>query len=294
MDTIEQGQTEQSQTEQELAQAIHQEPSLEKRMGALRENGGDHFDPVKFRYIESLFQKQEQPGYRSLTKKLQARLDQALTAYEKELNKAHTSATQLIERVALSFPTVAESAFKLFEQRDYSGLKKLEASLVSERQQHPLSEITQELLHGREEGYEYDPHTSLENLLTQLENDVQQSLPETSEETPSLVELKSGSFPELKSVKRLRRTLTKSSTENRVRQSINQGPKNPGPFNGHMLVLKTLSMMKDKSPAYLNRFIAHVDTLLWLDQAWEINASAGKKTAKGKRGAKSKQKSLKL
>lgn len=275
---------------------VQPQDTAEERIAALKENGSDHFDPVKFRFIESLFQKMEQPGYRSLSLKLQARLDQALTAYEKELAKAHSSATQLIERVALSFPTQAETAFKLFEHRDYSGLKKLEASLIAEKQQNLLSDITHELLHGREEGAEYDPHTSLEHLLTQLENDVKQSLPDTGEEAPSVVKLKSGSFPELKSVKRLRGTLTKSSTENRVRQSINQGPKNPGPFNGHMLVLKTLSMMKDKSPAYLNRFIAHVDTLLWLDQAREaiVNPPGAKKGAKGKRGAKSKQKSLNL
>ncbi|MFZ2387771.1 MAG: DUF2894 domain-containing protein, partial [Polaromonas sp.] len=35
----------------------------------------------------------------------------------------------------------------------------------------------------------------------------------------------------------------------------------------HMLVLRSLALMRKLSPDYLQRFLSHVDTLLWLDQA---------------------------
>jgi hypothetical protein len=34
-----------------------------------------------------------------------------------------------------------------------------------------------------------------------------------------------------------------------------------------MLVLRSLGLMRDISPDYLNRFMAHVDTLLYLEEA---------------------------
>jgi hypothetical protein len=35
----------------------------------------------------------------------------------------------------------------------------------------------------------------------------------------------------------------------------------------NMLVLRTLGLMRELSPDYLRRFMTHVETLLWLDQA---------------------------
>jgi len=35
-------------------------------------------------------------------------------------------------------------------------------------------------------------------------------------------------------------------------------------------VLRSLSLMQEVSPDYLRRFLSHVDTLLWLEQATEV------------------------
>jgi hypothetical protein len=37
-----------------------------------------------------------------------------------------------------------------------------------------------------------------------------------------------------------------------------------------MLVLRSLGLMRDISPDYLNRFMAHVDTLLCLEEAGKV------------------------
>lgn len=68
-------------------------------------------------------------------------------------------------------------------------------------------------------------------------------------------------------IQQFRKQLSKISVQKQVSQAIAQAPQNAGPINSHMLVLRSLGLMRDLSPDYLNRFMAHVDTLLCLDDA---------------------------
>jgi hypothetical protein len=52
-----------------------------------------------------------------------------------------------------------------------------------------------------------------------------------------------------------------------VVQATHRAPENAGPLNSHMLVLRTLGLMRELSPHYLRRFLSHTETLLWLEQA---------------------------
>lgn len=61
--------------------------------------------------------------------------------------------------------------------------------------------------------------------------------------------------------------LSQISVQKQVTQAMAQAPQNAGPINSHMLVLRSLGLMRDLSPDYLNRFMAHVDTLLCLEEA---------------------------
>lgn len=71
---------------------------------------------------------------------------------------------------------------------------------------------------------------------------------------------------ELKSVRYFRNTWSRLSAEKQVTQALDQAPKNAGPINSHAVVLRSLALMRDISPDYLNRFMSYVDTLLCLDQ----------------------------
>ncbi|WP_291087191.1 DUF2894 domain-containing protein [Hydrogenophaga sp.] len=83
--------------------------------------------------------------------------------------------------------------------------------------------------------------------------------------------------PELKSAQRFRETWSRICAEEDVTQAVERGPENAGPLNSHMLVLRTLGLMRDLSPDYLRRFMSHADTLLWLEQAHaRLNEPAGK------------------
>jgi hypothetical protein len=63
-----------------------------------------------------------------------------------------------------------------------------------------------------------------------------------------------------------RATLVKVSTERQLQQSLDQVPKNAGPLNSSSLVHRSLSLMREMSPAYLQQFLSYVDALSWIEQ----------------------------
>ena len=71
---------------------------------------------------------------------------------------------------------------------------------------------------------------------------------------------------ELKSLGHFRRLWSRLSAERRLTQSLATVPKNAGPLNSQQLLHRSLTLMRELSPQYLERFMSHVDTLLWLDQ----------------------------
>ncbi len=71
---------------------------------------------------------------------------------------------------------------------------------------------------------------------------------------------------ELKSVQYFRNTWSKLSVEKQVTQALEQAPKNAGPINSHVVALRSLALMLDTAPDYLNRFTSYLDTLLSLEQ----------------------------
>ncbi|WP_342619385.1 DUF2894 domain-containing protein [Rhodoferax sp. GW822-FHT02A01] len=82
--------------------------------------------------------------------------------------------------------------------------------------------------------------------------------------------------PELKSVRKFRKTWSRLSTDKQLRQALDQAPKNAGPINSHMLVLRSLALMRDISPDYMNRFMSYADALLCLEQSEKTTLPAAK------------------
>jgi hypothetical protein len=82
---------------------------------------------------------------------------------------------------------------------------------------------------------------------------------------------------ELKTTHYFRNTWSKLSVDKQVMQAIKQAPKNAGPINSHMLVLRSLALMREISPDYLNRFTSYVDALLCLDQCDKAKQLTAKK-----------------
>jgi Protein of unknown function (DUF2894) len=83
-------------------------------------------------------------------------------------------------------------------------------------------------------------------------------------------------------VQQFRKTLSKLSVQKQVSHAIAQAPQNAGPINSHMLVLRSLGLMRELSPDYLNRFMAYVDTLLCLEEAGKAKPLTKKTAAASK------------
>lgn len=74
---------------------------------------------------------------------------------------------------------------------------------------------------------------------------------------------------ELASVRRFRRAWSARRSQQQVAQAALRKPVNAGPLNSHALVLDSLELMRELSPDYLRRFLLHVESLQWLEQARE-------------------------
>ena len=73
--------------------------------------------------------------------------------------------------------------------------------------------------------------------------------------------------PPLKAVASHPATWQRLRAQQRLRQALAQVPAKAGPLNSSHVVHRALQALHGLSPAYLDAFMAHVDTLLWLEQS---------------------------
>jgi len=71
----------------------------------------------------------------------------------------------------------------------------------------------------------------------------------------------------LRAVTAFKGTWSRLRAEQRLRQALAQVPATAGPLNSSHVVNRALQALRDLSPVYLDAFISHIDTLLWLEQS---------------------------
>jgi hypothetical protein len=81
----------------------------------------------------------------------------------------------------------------------------------------------------------------------------------------------------------LRAVWSRVSAEKRLRESLAQVPKNAGPLNSSSLVHRSLSLMREVSPEYLQHFLSYLDSLAWLEDTSARPAPTGA-PSRNKRG----------
>ena len=107
--------------------------------------------------------------------------------------------------------------------------------------------------------------------------DLNAYLDQVSERARSGLPTGAGRWPELRSAQRFRETWERIGAEVQVQQARDRAPPNAGPLNPQRLMLETLARMGELSPHYLRRFLAHAETLLWLEQVQQqLKAPAAK------------------
>jgi hypothetical protein len=71
-----------------------------------------------------------------------------------------------------------------------------------------------------------------------------------------------------------KRTWSRLSADQRLAQSRATLPDNAGPLNSQHLVHRSLVLMRDLSPEYLEHFVGYIDALQWVEQSNEAEEHA--------------------
>jgi len=122
------------------------------------------------------------------------------------------------------------------------------------------------------------------NALAELVSYIAQQGQGSGQDVP---ELAMGTQAELKSLQHFRESWTQLSVDQQVNQSLAKGPANAGPLNSHLLMLRSIELMRDVAPCYLKHFMAYADALLWLEQA-QGSLQGEKRGSGGEKGKKRK------
>ena len=215
-------------------QASSTEPvPLRAALAALRGQGAERLDPLRFRFLEALAERTAAASG-PVQALIEARCQTALDDYTERFRQAQSAAAEAVAQLSASRPAVAREGRRLLQAGDFSAVHKLVARVGSPSgpRSHPLAELNR--------------HIRLVSEPVEAGGDA--------------------ALPELKSVRRFREMWSRMAAVDDVDAAVGRGPENAGPLNSHMLVLRSLGLMRQVSPAYLRRFLAQVEALLWLEE----------------------------
>lgn len=100
----------------------------------------------------------------------------------------------------------------------------------------------------------------------------------------------SASFPELAALETFRKIWSKLHNANQLRQALDHLPTNAGPLNSSALVHRSIMLMRELSPGYLQQFLSYVDALSWMEQMNDTVAVAAKDAARPASAKRSRKK----
>ena len=240
-------------------EATQVEPPLDTRaaIAALHQAGAAQWDPVRLHYLKALSNRVDTESGR-VKELLEIRLTNAVASLKARFDRALSEARAAVDAATSTHPQAAAALQTLLDAGDFRGVAGHIFSLQKPTQRSALGELTQYI--AEQSADATTPHAEVISGL--------------------------GQPPELKTSRVFRNTWSKLSVDRQVAKALDQAPKNAGPINSHMLVLQALTLMRDLSPDYLNRFTSYVDTLLALDQA-EVSKPVPPKKAAPRAAAKS-------
>ena len=256
---------------------------LGRALLALRESGGEHFDPPRFRYIEAMLERAARHGG-TLASGLLVRAGAALETYQQGLLAAREGASQLVARRGEQFPHAATSLQQLLAAGKLAELQCLASNLRLRDRQRPLGELL-ERLQRQPRGAENSSAVGLEQLLRQQE---QQALAATSLEGSDITPSHSAGVRDLQAAGGLRKSRAQRRTQELLTRALDGCPENSGPLNPEMLAIRSLEALRALSPSYLQQMINYLDTVFALEASRpaSLGQGSGGKRGSGRRGSR--------
>ncbi len=243
----------------ELA-APQPELSPDPALAVLRAAGAQRMDPVRFCYLEALERRLAAQSGTALRQRLARQLAEAVAAYGAQWDADRAELEQRMPGVLQRHPQAGPAVRRLHAESDLRALRQLEARLEAEQQRRngPLAELLRRL---DGQGVPDDAPSP--------------GAPARKPDTP-IPAPDAPPMADLKTVRLYRDTWARLRLDEQLARSLQQAPDNPGPLNSHLLVLRALRSLQDLSPAYLSRFVAQAEALMWLDGAGPRKATSGK------------------
>ena len=219
-------------------------------LASVRDEGGERFDAAGLHYLDTLARRSA-AHEGSVRRMLEAKLELALASFAERFAQSRSAAAELLAATSAKHPQAAAELQRLFSGGDFKGLRYLGATLEARAQCAPLSALVAQL----ETALADAPGHAPVRLATQ----------HATSHTISHTTVAGSPTLELKTVRESRATWARMSVDKQLALAMKQAPKNAGPINSHMLVLRSLAMMQDISPDYLSCMVSYADTLLSLN-----------------------------
>jgi hypothetical protein len=218
-----------------------------------RREGLWRVDPVRFGFLQALAARLAgQPE--AVRLRLQTRLQAGLADYALCLSQARAQAGEEARALAQRQPALARQARGLQARLDLRGLRRLAAQAVPSGGA-ALAQLTE----------------AADRLSPTLREGAALAVPGREE---------------LSSVRRFRQVWARGRSQDQLAQARARQPINAGPLNSHALVLQSLALMQELSDDYLRHFLAHVQSLQWLESLRDAPVPASARPAQRHRSKK--------
>ncbi|MDO9262748.1 MAG: DUF2894 domain-containing protein [Desulfosalsimonadaceae bacterium] len=227
--------------------------------------GAHQYDPVRFSYIRSMAGRMAGKS-ESVYTVIERKALTALAEYRTNLESARLEAEKVVDHVCSVFPDAEIEIRGLFKNNEFKKVLQLGRKLHLCHRRTAISGLKDQVRRLTPDSEEKNNPLSVDDLLWQQERDVVASAGNSpTGEDPS----QHAGKTELRSLKRFKETMMKLNSDRLVTRSILDLPENSGPHNSQMLATSSLSALRQISPNYLNRFVSHINTLIWLKLAGE-------------------------
>jgi hypothetical protein len=219
-----------------------QKPSQLSAQAILQNPGARHFDAAFHHYL-GLLATRARAAPEGVKAILEDRLEIALAGHAERFRQAQAAAAGELASLSGKHPELRAQLQQFFDVGNFGAMRRLGMQAAFDKPCAPLARLNQHLQDVMNQDHA-NGFGEGRGLLGELEG-----------------------RSELASVRRFRASWSRMVAEDTVEQSVERGPSHAGPLNSHMLMLRSLALMRQLSPDYLQRFLSHMDTLLWLDQA---------------------------